>query len=111
MYVLQRQHDAGQRRGHQHRVHHHGGPRAAGNTLTITGALNNSGSLTINASGDLVKVATLNNTGAISVATGATLNLTGQPGGVTDVVAGSSFSIAGSFTAGANNALHEFNQH
>ena len=54
---------------------------------------------------------TLNNTGAISVATGATLNLTGQPGGVTDVVAGSSFSIAGSFTAGANNAFMEFNQH
>ena len=48
---------------------------------------------------------TLNNTGAVSVGTGASLNLTNQPNGITDVVAGSVFSIAGSFTAGANSAF------
>ena len=50
-------------------------------------------------------MATLNNSGGVTVATGATLNLTGQPGGITDVVAGSGFGIAGSFTAGANSAF------
>ena len=53
----------------------------------------------------MAKVATLNNSGGVTVATGATLNLTGQPGGITDVVAGSGFGIAGSFTAGANSAF------
>ncbi len=48
---------------------------------------------------------TLNNTGAVGVVTGASLNLTSQPDGITDVVAGSSFSIAGSFTAGLNSAF------
>src|SRR5208283_1679766 len=78
-----------------------------GNTLNITGNLTNTGTggFSLNASGDMANVATLNNSGAVTVATGATLNLTSQPGGITDVMAGSSYSIAGSFTAGLNSAF------
>ncbi len=76
-----------------------------GNTLTITGGLTNSGSFALDASGDSASMQTLVNTGTVGVATGASLNLTNQPGGITDVVAGSVFSIAGSFTAGANSAF------
>ena len=75
------------------------------NTLTITGNLTNSGTFQLNQPGDSATMQTLNNTGAVGVVTGASLNLTNQPGGITDVVAGSSFSIAGSFTAGLNNAF------
>ena len=76
-----------------------------GNTLTINGGLTNSGSLSLSGAGDSASVQTLTNTGSVTVATGASLNLTNQPGGITDVVAGSVFSIAGSFTAGSNSAF------
>ena len=75
------------------------------NTLTITGNLTNSGNFQLNQPGDSASMQTLNNTGDVGVATGARLNLTSQPNGITDVVAGSSFSIAGSFTAGLNSAF------
>src|SRR5271166_5415939 len=55
--------------------------------------------------GSNVTAATLNNNGTVFVNSGATLNLTNQPGGITDVAAGSSFNIAGSFTAGLNSAF------
>ena len=35
----------------------------------------------------------------------STLNLTNQPSGITDAVAGSQYSIGGTFTAGLNNAF------
>ncbi len=76
-----------------------------GNTLTITGGLTNSGTFGLEGSGDMASMQTLVNTGTVGVVTGASLNLTNQPGGITDVVAGSVFSIAGSFTAGANSAF------
>ncbi len=81
------------------------GDYLGGNTLTITGGLTNSGSFGLDASGDSASMQTLVNTGTVGVVTGASLNLTNQPGGITDVVAGSVFSIAGSFTAGANSAF------
>jgi hypothetical protein len=36
---------------------------------------------------------------------GTTLNLTGQPNGITDVVLGSTLDIGGAFKAGADDAL------
>ena len=82
------------------------GTYGGGDTLTITGGLTNSGSFSLNASGDSASMQTLTNTGSVTVGSGTSLNLTNQPGGITDVVAGSSYSIAGSFTAGvANNAF------
>ena len=77
-----------------------------GGTINITGGLTNSGSFSLSGAGDSASMQTLANSGSVSVATGATLNLTNQPGGgITDVVAGSSYSIAGTFTAGANSAF------
>ncbi len=81
--------------------------QGGGNTLTITGNLTNSpgASFDVFGNGDSATMATLNNGGAVAVYTGAKLNLTNQPGGITDVVAGSQFSIAGTFTAGLNSAF------
>ena len=78
-----------------------------GNTLTIIGNLTNApgASLDVYGTGDFATVATLNNGGYVRVNTGATLNLTNQPGGITDVVAGSQYNIGGSFTAGLNSAF------
>ncbi len=61
-----------------------------GNTVTITGTLaNSSGSYVyLNSAGDVANVGTLNNNGSLYIGSGATLNLTNQPGGITDVVAG-----------------------
>jgi hypothetical protein len=81
----------------------YGGPGS--NTLSITGNLTNSGSFSLTAAGDMATAATLNNSGGVYVGSGASLNLSNQPGGITDVVAGSSFGIAGSFTAGLNSAF------
>ena len=52
-----------------------------------------------------MNVGSLVNNGFLEVDTGATLNLTGQPSGVTDVVADSQLDIFGTFKAGANNGL------
>ena len=41
------------------------------------------------------------------VGPGATLNLTNQPNGITDVVAGSTFDLAGTFNAGTNNGFYQ----
>src|SRR5208337_2208097 len=79
------------------------------NTITITGGLTNSGDFFLERSGDVANVATLTNTGYTSVATGATLNLTGQPNGITDAVAGSRFDLAGTFNAGGNSGFANLN--
>ena len=80
-------------------------------TLTILQQLTigQTGELIFGGSGSSITAGTLNNSGTVSVGTGATLNLTNQPGGITDVVAGSSIGVLGAFTAGANSALYQLN--
>jgi fibronectin-binding autotransporter adhesin len=79
------------------------GDRGVG-TLTIGGTL-------INVPGGAVylynvaNVGQLINKGDLLVEQGGTLNLTNQPNGITNIGPGASFSIAGTFTAGGNNAL------
>ena len=75
-----------------------------GNTLNISGILTNSGTFKLNGPGDTANVATLDNSGFVYVGTGATLNLTNQPGGITDIVYGAMFDIAGTFHDVINNA-------
>jgi fibronectin-binding autotransporter adhesin len=78
------------------------------NTLTVTSAFTNNGTTHIGFFGDttdVMNVGTLVNNGFLEVDTGATLNLTNQPNGVTDVVAGSNLYLYGTFKAGANNGL------
>ncbi len=83
-------------------------------TFTVTGAFTN------NATGqfivgnfddthDVANVATLSNSGFVYIGKGATLNLTSQPSGITDVVSGSRLQVSGTFKAGANNALANLN--
>ena len=81
-----------------------------GGNLNITGTLTNSVDFELEASGDTASAASLVNTGYVSVVAGASLNLTNQPGGITDVAAGSEYSISGTFTAGgSNNAFYQLN--
>ena len=79
-----------------------------------------SGTFTNNASGqfivgndnntsDVANVGTLSNSGYVYIGTGATLNLTNQASGITDVVSGSRLQVAGTFKAGANSALAHLN--
>src|SRR4029077_6304803 len=83
-------------------------------TFTLSGTFtNNSGGFFQVGEGvavsDVANVGTLVNNGSVTINTGATLNLTNQPNGVTDVVSGSSLTVAGTFKAGANNALAKLN--
>ncbi len=55
----------------------------------------------------MASLGTLSNSGTVHVGTGATLNLTNQPAGITDVVAGSTFDLAGTFNAGSNNGFYQ----
>ena len=78
--------------------------------LTVTGAFtNNAGANALfgaaNNSNDVVTVATLVNNGNMDIGSGTTLNLTNQPNGLTDIVAGSSLQVDGTFTAGSSFAL------
>ena len=75
----------------------------AGGTLNITGALTNEPGGELDIEGGVANIGTLNNMGTVAV--GGTLNLTNQPNGITDVVAGALFSIAGTFEADGNNAF------
>ena len=83
-----------------------GGP----NTLTVTGTFTNSAGATthigfFNDTADVMNVATLVNNGVLEIDNGATLNLTAQPNGITDVVAGSQLFDYGSIKAGSANGL------
>jgi hypothetical protein len=85
-----------------------------GNTLTVTGALTNqsTGTMTVGSmfgGGSVLTAGTLTNTGSLSIFNGDTLNLTAQANGITDVVAGSTLTVAGTFDAGANSALYKLN--
>src|ERR1700732_5077934 len=80
------------------------------NTLTVTGTFtNNAGATThigfFNDTTDVMNVATLVNNGVLEIDNGATLNLTAQPNGVTDVASGSQLFVYGTLNAGANNGL------
>ncbi len=95
------------------------------NSLTIGGAAGESGvngvgtplvldiagALTVKTNGYLqffnnqtINAATLSNTGSVYVGYGATLNLTNQPGGITDIVKDSIFYLSGTFNAGNHSA-------
>jgi PEP-CTERM motif len=56
-----------------------------------------------------VTAATMGNSGHVFVGTGATVNLTSQPLGITDAVAGSQFDLLGTFTAGSGNGFANLN--
>jgi hypothetical protein len=80
------------------------------NTLTVTGALTNNSGATVSLGDfdnttDVLNAATLTNNGLIRIGAGSTFNLTGQPNGVTDVVAGSEIDVSGSFKAGSASAV------
>ncbi len=80
----------------------------AGDTLNVSGAFtNNAGSslYLYDGSGDVVNAATLSNYGSLYVGAGSTLNLTGQPTGITDVPSRSSLTVNGTVTAGLANGL------
>ena len=57
-----------------------------------------------------MNVGSLTNNGFVSVGIGSTLNLTSQPNGITDVVAGSEFDILGTFKAGAASGVAKLNK-
>jgi fibronectin-binding autotransporter adhesin len=88
------------------------GASAGGNKLNITGILTNSGTFELDGAGDVANVGMLNNTPSMFLALvvvnpGTTLNLTNQPNGITDIVAGSELEIGGTFNAGANSGLYQ----
>ncbi len=79
------------------------------NTLSISGMLTNNGPFLMYGNGDVADVATLNNSGYVFIAPGATLNLTNQPNGMTDAVAGSTFYLYGSSSAGSSDGFANLN--
>jgi hypothetical protein len=91
------------------------GNGAGGNTLTVGGTFTNSGYAYIGysgVSGDVANVNALVNTGYLYIGSSATLNITGGGPGVTDVVAGSSIYLYGTFELGgvpADSALASLN--
>ena len=66
-------------------------------SLAVSGTLNNSGTFGVFGTNNVVNVAALNNTGVLSITATNTLNITGGGLGVTDIAAGSSISLGGSF--------------
>jgi len=81
-------------------------------SLTVTGSFTNNAGANFyvglnNASTDVDSVGTLVNSGYLYVGTGATLKLTNQANGITDVAAGSLISDSGTISAGANNAFYK----
>src|SRR5580658_8793054 len=78
------------------------------NTLTVSGALTNSGEVLVgnnNNTTDVMNVGSLTNTGDVIIGGGATLNLTSQPNGITDAVAGTQLYIGGSVKAGTASGV------
>jgi fibronectin-binding autotransporter adhesin len=71
-------------------------------TLSITNGLSvgQQGILSFTGNGSSITAATVSNNGSVTIGHGATLNLTGQPLGVTSVLAGSSWTIGGNFEVG-----------
>ncbi len=80
------------------------------NTVTVTGAFTNTAAGTTvlgnnNNTSDVMNVGSLSNSGDLIIGEGATLNLTSQPNGITDAVAGSQLNILGTFKAGAASGI------
>jgi hypothetical protein len=75
-------------------------------TFSISGqfTLMQTGILALDGVGSTVSVGTILNNGRVGLGTGTTLNLMNQPGGVTDIVAGSFYGLFGSFNDVVNNA-------
>jgi len=71
-------------------------------TLSITNGLSvgQQGILSFTGTGSTITAATVSNNGSVTIGHGATLNLTGQPLGVTSVLAGASWTIGGNFEVG-----------
>ena len=80
-----------------------------GATVNIVGSLTNDGQISIQVPGDIANIGTLINNAFLAIDTGATLNLTNQPGGITDVVAGAAYLVLGSFNAGGHPAFANLN--
>jgi hypothetical protein len=72
---------------------------SGGSTATVSGAFtNNSGGVIyLESTGDVLKVGSLTNNSEVYINTGATLDITGGGSGITDVVAGSSLYVSGTF--------------
>jgi hypothetical protein len=85
--------------------------KGGGNTLMISGNLTNTKDTFFVLGGlcDMANVGTFANNGFTVVGTGATLNLTNQPSGITDALAGSDFELYGTFTAGGNPGFANLN--
>ena len=85
------------------------GTAGGGNNFTVSGNFNNSGGLSLNGNLDLANVGSITNAGNASsiadvfIGYGTQLNLSNQPGGVTDVAAYSDWQIYGSFTENSTN--------
>jgi len=82
----------------------------ATNTLNVTGTFTNQAGAQLNVDvdsegGDVINIGSLINDGFIFIGSGSVLNLTNQPNGITDIVAGSSISVAGILNAGSNNGF------
>src|SRR5271169_4088343 len=67
------------------------------NTVTVTGTFTNASgaTLALDGSGDAANLNALSNSGSVTIATGATLNLTGGGQGITDVAQGSVLTVQG----------------
>ncbi len=61
----------------------------------------------VEGAGDIANIGALANNGYFLVGPGTTVNLTNQPTGILDVVAGSTFDLAGAFNAGPNNGFYQ----
>jgi hypothetical protein len=74
------------------------------NTLTITSNLLNDagGAFSVNGVGDVANVGTLSNNGRVYVGPGATLNLTNQDGGISDIPYGAGYQVLGTINSVAN---------
>ena len=73
-----------------------------GLSVGANGFLNLTGASTFTA-------ATMSNSGSVYVGPAATVNLTGQPNGITDAVANSNFDLWGTFKAGSNSGFANLN--
>jgi len=70
-----------------------------GNTVNVTGTFTNASGaiLELLGSGDVVNINTLSNSGTLILDSGTTLTITGGGNGVTDVAAGTTYEIGGTF--------------
>jgi len=74
------------------------------NSLTVGGTFTNSGTVDLaTGTGNTASVGALTNNSFLII--GGTLNLTNQPNGITDIVAGSIWVVDGTINAGSNNGL------